>query len=167
MVCWFCNKMEENPQKSLKLSMYGEVDSKTSDAVTKVAYNVRKIDVPRCDSCDSRHKLSSLGSFFGIILFALFLISIVTTVYVLTETTALMMGIIIGLTIGLAVAGLFVKVAVLKGIKTIHNAKKSYPEVKELLIKNYKFGVTPKDYVKESQNDNKQESTEDENSSRE
>jgi len=161
MVCWFCNKMEENSQKSLKLSMYGEVDSKTSDAVTKVAYNVRKIEVPRCDSCNSRHSLSSLGSFFGIILFAIFLISVITTAYILSETTALVLGIIIGITFGLAVAGFFVKLAVLKGIKTIHSAKKHHPEVKELLIKNYKFGVNFKNYVKESQNDNQPVSTED------
>ena len=157
MICWFCGKIEENPQKSLKLSMYGEVDSKTSDTLTKVAYNVRKIEVPRCESCNSRHSIASLGSFFGLILLAVLLIAIITTIFVFSDANAFPLGLIIGSAFGLAIAGFLVKVSVLKGIKTVHNAKTYFPEVKELLIKNYKFGVKPKDYVKESQKEEPKE----------
>jgi len=162
MVCWFCSLIEENPEKSLKLDMYGEVDSKTSDSLTKVAYNVRKILVPRCDSCKSRHSLASAGNVFAAVLFVLFLISIVTTYYVFSETTAFTMGIVTGLLFGLAVAGFLVKISVLNGIKTINNAKRSFPAVKELLLKDYKFGVKPKNHIKESQTE-KKENQSDEN----
>lgn len=159
MVCWFCGLIEENPKKSLKLDMYGEVDSKTSDTLTKVAYNVRKIIIPRCSSCHSRHSLAKRGV-FGLILM-LFLTLVLALISLFGVITGFWAGALTGLLLGLALAGLAVKVSVLKGIKTIRDAKTKHPSVKELLLKSYKFGKKPKDHEKESKEEREDKKEED------
>ena len=37
MTCWFCNAAEENPEKTYRIRMFGEVDAMAKASVTKVS----------------------------------------------------------------------------------------------------------------------------------
>jgi hypothetical protein len=147
MVCWFCDSLQADPQKMLHLSMYGEVDSQTLDSVTKIKYNVVKIDIDRCPLCHSKHRLVRSVTFFSLLFFLLAVIIGIYTFF--NAISGLGIGLLIGFLGSFIISGILIRLALLKGIRSIAFAKKHHHQVRELLDKAYHFGNRPKDQIRE------------------
>ena len=148
MKCWFCSIREADEKHVLALEMYGDVDAKKTESETKVAYNLRHIEVPRCFDCHSRHVRSFTAVIAALILVLSVAAATLAAVYVWLADWAWALW--LGLSLGLLVAALLVRFFALLGIKSIKQAKTVYPEVKELLDKGYKFGRRPKSLITEN-----------------
>lgn len=143
MTCWFCSAVEESPEKSYKITMFGEVDAKAKDSVTRVRYSVHKLVVPRCSMCRSKHRSAM---FFTIISSILAFMALVLLLFAVFDVlVGFMPGLLTGLIAGASLGGFAIRLALHKGILTVAKARKIYPEVKELLDRGYKFGKAPKD----------------------
>lgn len=142
MNCWFCLIRESKVEHVLKLEMYGGVETQNTNELTKVAYNVRHIEVARCPDCHSRHLLAKVVQIVDLVLAGILLIAIFFATFKWIEPlfAGIWIGMSAGLIIGLLVAGYFIQ----RGIYSIRKSKSEYPDVKELLEKSYKFGVLPK-----------------------
>lgn len=147
MICWFCGVIESDPKKALDLKLYGEIDARTTASVTKVKYILHKVDVPRCYLCKAKHRLALLALIAGAILILTSIVLIILTAFGVLSGFA--DGLLTGLFAGLGIGGSFYSKAVQKGIHTVPAAKRTYPEVKDLLDKGYKFGKGIKDPARE------------------
>ena len=148
MSCWFCSIRDEEADHHLAYEMYGEVDAQETKAQTKVAYKVQHVKVPRCADCHSRHTIAQYIDIIAIILGAIFLLSILFAVFgwVAQWIWALWMGLSFGLMLG----SLAAHVLVLRGIHSVYKARMTFPEIKELLEKCFRFGYRPRGQVIES-----------------
>ncbi|MBP8988651.1 MAG: hypothetical protein KBG64_00345 [Clostridia bacterium] len=148
MNCWFCSVREADQAHTFYVEMYGDVDTKEMPSQTQIAYSVRHIDVPRCAECHSRH---SIARFAAIVAWIMLFSEIAAILFaVMGEIPDWAWGIWAGLSAGLLIGALASRFLVLKGSKTIHRAKTSFPEIKELLEKGYRFGRHPKGQLPKS-----------------
>ena len=146
MTCWFCKVRDAAEKHDLPFEMFGDIDTRSTASETKVAYNVRHVEVPRCADCHSRHRDSVLS----MIAAGVFLLSLITAVifalYVVSAEW--IWAVWLGLSAGLLIGALAVNLALLRGTLSTYKARKNYPEVKELRDNGYKFGRRPKDSLK-------------------
>jgi len=148
MSCWFCSIRDETAEHELAVDLYGEVAAQETKEQTKVAYKVRHVRIPRCADCHSRHNIVRYIDLFSIFLGAVFLLSILFAVFgwIAQWIWALWMGLSFGLLLG----SLAAHVLILRGTHSVYRAKTTFPEIKELLEKCYRFGCRPKGQVIES-----------------
>jgi hypothetical protein len=142
MSCWFCSVREAQADHDLAFEMYGDVDAQKTQSQTRVAYNVRHIEIPRCADCHGRHILA----LYALIGAAALLVSALAALLVGLYGTlvAWAWGLWLGLSFGLMIGLLGCRFFLLKGIHSVHQARTVYPEVKELLEKCYRYGRRPK-----------------------
>ncbi|MHB8962447.1 MAG: hypothetical protein ACYC5K_04765 [Saccharofermentanales bacterium] len=143
MTCWFCNAAEENPEKTYRIRMFGEVDAMAKASVTKVKYSIHRISVPRCAMCRAKHRGASFFAVIGSILAVTTLVLLLFAAF--DVLNGFMPGLLTGLIAGMALGCFSIRLALHKGILSIAKARRIYPEVKELLDRGYKFGKAPKD----------------------
>ncbi len=148
MSCWFCLVREAEADHVLALELYGDVDSRKTGSETKVAYNVRQIEVPRCADCHSRHIIALYAAVGAVLMGIACLVSVLFAVY--GWAAAWIWALWLGLTLGLTLGALVARSLSLKGILSVQEARKIYPEVKDLLEKGYRFGRRPKGHLPES-----------------
>jgi hypothetical protein len=148
MACWFCSVRIPEANHVLELDMYGDVDALKTPAQTTVAYNVRHIDIPRCADCHKRHSMARNVRFLAALL-AITLIGAALSI-AFSWVPPLYAGLWAGLSAGLMAGALVSGALVQKGIYSVGKSRAQYPEVKELLGKNYRFGLRPKNRVAES-----------------
>ncbi len=147
MACWFCGVIEEDPKKTLNLKLYGEIDAKTQDSITKVKYMLHNVNVPRCHLCRSKHRLAFLAFTAGILLvLTAAVVAVISAFGVITGYGA---GLLTGISIGMAIGGFALSRGIQKGIHTVFDARRDHPEVKALVDKGYKFGKGIKDHTRE------------------
>ncbi len=145
MTCWFCSAREGDPKHILGIDMYGEVGVQNNEAQTNVAYNVKHIDVPRCADCHSKHKIAKIARFMSLVLLVLLLAGALTAAFKWVPDLAA--GLWLGLAAGLLVACLLSSALVQKGIKSEGKSRSRYPEVLDMLKKQYHFGLRPKEQM--------------------
>ena len=148
MNCWFCSVREANTDHTYVTQMYGDVDAKTTSSQTQVRYNVRRIEVPRCADCHSRHVIALYATVLAIVMAVALLVAVLFAVY--GWTAQWIWGLWSGLAFGLLLGALAIRFLILKGIYSIGQARKAYPEISELLEKCYRFGRRPKGQLPES-----------------
>ena len=143
MTCWFCSTVEESPEKTYRIRMFGEVDAKAKASVTKVKYSIHRIAVPRCAMCRAKHRSAAFFAAIGFILAATALVLLLFAGF--DVLNGFLPGLFTGLMAGAALGCFSIRLALHKGILSIAKARRIYPEVKELLDQGYKFGKAPKD----------------------
>lgn len=148
MNCWFCSIREADPEHLFHVEMYGDVDTKKTPSQTKVAYNVRHIDVPRCADCHSRHVVALYAAVIAAVLLVALVIAVLFAVF--SWAPQWVWGLWAGLAFGLALGTLAIRFFALKGIYSVRQAKAIYPEIKDLLDKCYRFGRRPRGQLPES-----------------
>lgn len=148
MDCWFCSIRPSEANHVLAIEMYGEVDALKKEKQTAVAYKVHHLEVPRCNDCHNRHNIARSAVIFFVIFSISFILSLISAAFGYVDQW--IWGLWIGLSLGLMIASLGIRVLALKNIHSIHQAKTSFPEIKELLGKCYRFGYRPKGQVTES-----------------
>jgi hypothetical protein len=128
--------------------MYGDVDAKKTSSETKIAYNVRHIDVPRCADCHSRHVIA----FYALILAGAMALGLVAAILVavIADLAGGGWGVWAGLAAGLLLGALAIRFLILKGINSVHQARTQNPDIVALLEKCYRFGRRPKGPIPES-----------------
>lgn len=148
MQCWFCSVRDADEAHALHLEMYGDVDAKKTSSETKIAYNVRHIDVPRCADCHSRHVIA----FYALILAGAMALGLVAAILVavFADLAGWVWGLWAGLAAGLLLGALAIRFLILKGINSVHQARTQYPDIVALLEKCYRFGRRPKGPIPES-----------------
>ena len=142
MSCWFCNITEEDPEKAYRLSLFGEVDAKARNSVTKVHYLVHQIGVPRCAQCRSKHRAAAFVFVVSVLLLVTALILAVRASF--DVSAGFLRGLIAGLLGGAGLTGAAVYAALHKGIASTAKARKDYPGIVALREKGYRFGKAPK-----------------------
>ena len=148
MNCWFCSVREAEADHTLLIEMYGDVDTKKTPSQTRVAYNVRHIDVPRCADCHSRHVIALYATILAVIMTVALVVAVLFAFYAWLPQWA--WGLWAGLAFGLVLGSLAIRFLILKGIFSIRQAKADYPDIKELLEKGYRFGRRPRGQLPES-----------------
>jgi hypothetical protein len=148
MKCWFCSVRDAEPEDAFELDMYGEIDAKSTEAKTNVAYSVRHVIVPRCPDCKSKHWIAKVASWFA----ALFLVGLLAALLsmLFAWVGPLAAGLWCGLAAGLIIAALLSGAFVQKGIRRERASKSGYPEIKELLNECYRFGKRPSQVIPKS-----------------
>ncbi len=149
MTCWFCSVREADPKHTHGIDMYGEVGVKNDEAQTNVAYNVKHIDVPRCADCHGKHRIAKIARFMSLVFLALLAIGALSAAF--EWTTGFIAGLWCGLAAGLLVACLLSSALVQKGIKSEGKSRSRYPEVLDMLKKQYHFGLRPKEEMPKPQ----------------
>ncbi len=146
MNCWFCGNEESVKNKEYKVKMFGDVSKDTDGAGGEsVSFSRKTVTVPRCSSCKAKQSkakvLTILSAFFllGAILFGLFEIF-----NILQVISPWLRGFLFGLCLMLAIGIYLRKLLLMKGVKTQNNAKRNYPEIKELIAVGYEYGAAPK-----------------------
>lgn len=141
MKCWFCSVRDAEPGDAYELDMFGEVNAKSTESKTDVAYSVRHIVIPRCPNCHSKHRIAKGASWFAAVLLAGLIAAILALLF--NWVGPLAAGLWSGIAAGLLVAALLSGVFVQKGIHTVRAGRLKYPEIKELLNECYRFGTRP------------------------
>lgn len=144
MTCWFCSVREADPKHIHGIDMYGEVGVQNNEAQTNVAYNVKHIDVPRCADCHSKHRISRIARFMSLVFLVILLGGALSAAFKWVADV-LIAGIWCGLSAGLIIACLLSSAFVQKGIKPVRKSCSKYPEVVEMLKRQYHFGLRPKE----------------------
>ena len=142
MRCWFCDVRDAETEHVYQVEMYGDVDTRKTPSQTQVAYNVRHVEVPRCADCHSRHVIA----FYALVISLIMVIALAFAILaaVLSWTSQWIWGLWAGLAAGLLLGTLLIRFLILKGIRSIHQARITHPEIKDLLEKCYRFGRRPK-----------------------
>lgn len=143
MKCWFCTIRDAVSKHALTYQMYGDVDTQKTDSETKVAYNVRQIEIPRCADCHSRHQ----HAFTTLIMVAALLVSLIAAILagVFELTAEWIWALWAGLSGGMLIGAAITYLTLLRGTLSQFYARKNYPELKDLCEKGYRFGHRPKD----------------------
>lgn len=142
MICWFCSLREAQVKHTYGIDMYGEVDAKTTSALTDIAYRVRHVEVPRCANCHRRHRQARFASDLSVLFFIVAVAA--APAIILKWTPPLISGIWLGLAVGLVLTALVSVKLILKGIHSLRKSHAKYPEIQELLKQGYRFGQRPK-----------------------
>ena len=153
MNCWFCEIRSAENRHSKSYVMNGDIDTQKSSSETKVAYNVRHIDIPRCEDCHIRHQYSLFCLAGALVLFLSALAATLFAVY--GNLSGWIWALWLGFSIGLLLGTLIVRIAILRGVKTIWQARTLYPEVAELSAKGYRFGHRPKESLTDRGSDDR------------
>ena len=142
MKCWFCTIRDAISKHALPFEMYGDVDAQKTPSETKVKYNVRHVEIPRCADCHSRHRHAMAALIAAVVLF----LSVAAAVILAVLNTApeWLWGLWAGASAGLLIGVVLTRQATLRGTLSTYFARKNYPEVKELSEKGYRFGRRPK-----------------------
>ena len=148
MKCWFCSVREKEDDHASKVEMYGDVDTKKTPSQTQVAYSVRHIEVPRCADCHSRHVIAFYALAAALIMAAILIAAVLAAVF--SWVPQWVWGLWAGLAGGLLLGSLLIRFLILKGIRSIRQARAVFPEIKDLLDKCYRFGFRPKGQLPES-----------------
>ena len=151
MKCWFCTIRDAVTKHALPFEMYGDVDTQKTPSETKVAYNVRHVEIPRCADCHSRHKHVMTALVAAIIFLLSLAAAIILAVWNLVPEW--LWGLWAGASAGLLIGAVLTRQATLRGTLSTYYAKKNYPEVKELSEKGYRFGRRPKDTAEATDED--------------
>ncbi len=141
MICWFCHLTEEVPEKSCRMKLFGEVDARTDASATRVRYVVRRIAIPRCALCRSKHAEASALNALGALLAAAALACAAVAAF--RAPSGFWAGILTGLAGGLSIGSFASGFLLHKGIASVRKARRSYPEIRELLDQGYRFGNAP------------------------
>lgn len=145
MTCWFCSVREADPKHIHGIDMYGEVGVQNNEAQTSVAYNVKHIDVPRCADCRGKHGIAKAARFMSLVFLVALAGGALSAAF--SWVDELIAGLWSGLAAGLLIACLLSSALVQKGIKPERKSCSKYPEVVELLKKQYRFGLRPKEQM--------------------
>ena len=148
MDCWFCSVRPSETNHVLAIEMYGEVDALKKEMQTAVAYKVFHIEVPRCYDCHSRHNSARFAGIFFVLFSISFIFSLFFAAFGFVDQW--IWGLWMGFSLGLMIGSLAIRFLVLKNIHSIRQAKISFPEIKELKDKCYRFGYRPRGQVTES-----------------
>ena len=151
MNCWFCSVREAAAEHVWSTEMYGDVDTKKTDEQTQVVYNVRHIEVPRCADCHSRHSLALAALVAGFVFLAILAAAVIVAAF--TDLPQWIWGLGAGLALGLILGMLAVRFVSLKGIYSIREARREYPQIKESLANCYRFGFRPKGHLPKGDGD--------------
>lgn len=143
MTCWFCSARESDPKHIYGIDMYGEIGVQNNEAQTNVAYNVKHIDVPRCTDCHSKHRIAKAARVLSLVFVAALLGGVLSAAF--KWVPELLAGAWCGLAAGLVIACLLSSAFVQKGIKSLGKSRSKYPEVVDMLKRQYHFGLRPKD----------------------
>lgn len=141
MICWFCEAVEAQQEKSVKLQMYGEVQ--TSDIPInkkRIAYSAQAVEVPRCGDCKDKH---AKARFYTVLSSLMIGIIVAAGACILTAIPDWIPAFIIGLSFGFLILFQTLRSIALHGIKKETAAKRHYPQVTELLSMGYRFGKRP------------------------
>lgn len=142
MTCWFCGVKEAESKKSVHFYMYGEIKATDPEENKKrIEYSTKKIDVPRCADCKKKHAQARTVNVFLVVILALLAAGAVAAIFSLVGQW--LWGFVLGFGAGVVLVLFIHKGYILKGIKLPSAAKKSFPQVKDLLAKGYKFGKNP------------------------
>lgn len=156
MTCWFCKIRDAAERHALPYEMFGDIDTRSTPSETKVAYNVRHVEVPRCNDCHSRHSHAMLSLIIGGIFLLALIAAVLFALYV--ESAEWIWAVWLGLSLGLLIGAIAVRFALLRGTLSVYQARKNYPEVKDLREKGYKFGRRPKDSLASADDKDEDES---------
>lgn len=153
MNCWFCDIRTAENRHNKSYVMYGDIDTQKSPSETKVAYNVRHVDIPRCEDCHIRHQYSLICLAAALLLLLSAVAAVLFAVY--GSLNGWIWALWLGLSAGLLLGALVVRMALLRGVKTIWQARTGYPEVAELSGKGYRFGHRPKESLTNRESDDR------------
>jgi hypothetical protein len=143
MTCWFCAVRESEEKHIYGIDMYGQVGVQGNAADTNVAYNVRHIDVPRCADCHSKHRTAKAARIMSVVFLVILAGGALSAAF--QWVPDLIAGLWCGLAAGLLIACLISPALVQKGIKSLRKSRRAFPEVAELLQRQYRFGLRPKE----------------------
>lgn len=148
MLCWYCSTREAESAHVYKLNMFGAVNAKSSASQTKISYDVRYVEIPRCSDCATRHKtaryMKTLSAIFALVA------TCAAVALLFNLSNPIIYALILGLAVGLVLTGLIASMMVQKGIKTIRASRHQYPEIIELNKQCYRFGHRPKQSIPET-----------------
>lgn len=148
MLCWYCSIREAESASVYKLNMFGAVNAQNGASHTKVSYDVRYVEIPRCHDCETRHKTAKNAKVFSAVLTLVALCAAVALVFNLNSPV--LYAVVLGLAVGLVLTGLIASIMIQKGIKTIRTSRLQYPEILELKKQCYRFGDRPKQAIPET-----------------
>lgn len=143
MTCWFCSVREAEPKHIHGIDMYGQVGVQGSDSDTNIAYNVRHTDVPRCADCHSKHRIAKIARVMSVVFLVILAGGALSAAF--SWVPDIIAGLWCGFAAGLIIACLLSSSLVQKGIKPVRRSCSEYPEVVDLLNKQYSFGLRPKE----------------------
>lgn len=149
MTCWFCSVRDADAKHTYGIDMYGEVGVKNNEAQTSVAYNVKHVDVPRCADCRGKHRIAKAARFMSLVFLVILLGGVLSAAF--KWVPDMIAGLWCGFAAGLLIACLLSSALVQKGIKSVSKSRSKYPEVVELLKKQYRFGLRPKEEMPKAQ----------------
>lgn len=149
-LCHYCEKEKGDPKKVIKVQMYGDVNRTPNYAsnTVNVTWRHRTIEVPRCEKCASIHQKTEVIGNVGVVLFLPLTLMLCYICYVMGVKVESLVWVLplCAFTIGIAaffISNLIPWFKEINNIKPFTHDNLTYPIVKELSDKGWKFGEKP------------------------